>query len=623
VEGAWPDPLPPYDGVFDLTPGENHPLWIRVFVPRDAAAGEYSGSLRIAADAGPAPFDEPIEVPLSVRVYDFELPEGQGLTATFGLSAGQIWQYHNVWEREDQELVWDLYMRNFAEHRIAPYDPMALWPIGLELEGAEWSVVERDPENPASGTVSAKIVDDSEDVVVDATTLGAYPVDRDEPLLLEWSVRTAEDGQQYQITIGSVDPSGSWIPHHNIDILREGSTEWRREQHRIAASELVEHAVAVELTLRPAPWSEAGEATGTAWFDDIFLGVPGGENLLADPGFEPGAAVPEPVLDFEQWDRAAEEYLDGLGFNSFRLPVHGMGSGTFHSRRAGELGGYMAGTPEYEQVFGEYAGALQSHLEEKGWLDDAYVYWFDEPDPKDYDFVIDGMERLDRHAPGLRRMLTEQVEDELVGHVDIWCPLTASFQPYRAEERMDAGDTFWWYVCTGPKAPWVTLFIDHPATELRVWSWQTYKHGVEGLLVWQSNYWTSSAAYPGELQNPWEDPMSYVSGYSYAPGQVGYWGNGDGRFLYPPNRDPSDTETKHLTGPVNSLRWEMLRDGIEDYEYLRLLERLATEAGDAEALALLEIPEDITESMTEFATDPAPIYEHRQRVAEAIERLSE
>jgi len=116
--------------------------------------------------------------------------------------------------------------------------------------------------------------------------------------------------------------------------------------------------------------------------------------------------------------------------------------------------------------------------------------------------------------------------------------------------------------------------------------------------------------------------MSYVSGYSFQAGDVGYWGNGDGRFIYPPNRDPLDTETKYLTGPVNSLRWEMLRDGIEDYEYLRILEGLAVAANDAEALALLEIPEEISASLTQFATDSTPIYEHRLKVAEAIERLS-
>ena len=57
----------------------------------------------------------------------------------------------------------------------------------------------------------------------------------------------------------------------------------------------------------------------------------------------------------------------------------------------------------------------------------AYVYWFDEPDPKDYAFVRSGMERLKRYAPGMPRMLTEEPSDELAGAVDIWCPVTPNY----------------------------------------------------------------------------------------------------------------------------------------------------------------------------------------------------
>jgi len=36
--------------------------------------------------------------------------------------------------------------------------------------------------------------------------------------------------------------------------------------------------------------------------------------------------------------------------------------------------------------------------------------------------------------------------------------------------------------------------------------------------------------------------------------------------------------------------------------------------------ALLVIPAGITSSVTEFTTDPAPIYDHRRKVAELLER---
>ncbi|MHB8901605.1 MAG: DUF4091 domain-containing protein, partial [Thermoguttaceae bacterium] len=263
----------------------------------------------------------------------------------------------------------------------------------------------------------------------------------------------------------------------------------------------------------------------------------------------------------------------------------------------------------------------------KGWLDMAFVYWFDEPDPKDYEFVANGMKRLEKYAPGLVRMITEQPEAEFDAHVNVWCPVSHNYDHAAAEARRALGERFWWYVCTGPKAPYCTLFIDHPATELRVWHWQTWQRKIVGTLVWESNYWTSSAAFPDSAQNPYEDPMGYVSGYSTPRGTKSFWGNGDGRFIYPPLSAATPSSRPVLEAPVTSIRWEMLREGVEDYEYLYLLRQKLAERKDlpeaerARWEGLLEVPEAITGDMTTFTPHPGPIYERRQAVAEAIERL--
>jgi len=262
----------------------------------------------------------------------------------------------------------------------------------------------------------------------------------------------------------------------------------------------------------------------------------------------------------------------------------------------------------------------------------AYLYWFDEPHPHDYPFVREVMERVDRAAPGIPRFLTEQPEPALYGAVDIWCPVSPRYDHKIAEQRRQDGDEFWWYVCCGPKAPYCTLFIDHPASELRVWLWQTWQRDITGVLVWSINYWTSPAEYPDHPQNPYEDPMGYRSRYEN-PEVKQYWGNGDGRFLYPPlaAAEPGISgDEPVIEPPVSSIRLEMLREGIEDYEMLWTLRDLLTSSGrDLPAdrrqsyESLLDVPPEITESMTEFTVDSAPIYEHRRRVAEAIEHLSD
>jgi hypothetical protein len=220
----------------------------------------------------------------------------------------------------------------------------------------------------------------------------------------------------------------------------------------------------------------------------------------------------------------------------------------------------------------------------------------------------------------------------LAGAVDIWCPVSPNYDHAKAEKCRARGERFWWYVCCGPKAPFCTLFIDHPATELRVWLWQTWQRNIVGNLVWESNYWTSSAAYPDKAQNPYQDPMGYVSGYSTPRGTKAYWGNGDGRFIYPPEAaaEPGMSGGRPvLEPPVSSIRWEMLREGIEDYETLYLLRELIAKKRDslsAEELkqleSLLEVPAAITKDMTTFTTDPTAIYVRRKAIAEAIEHLS-
>lgn len=331
------------------------------------------------------------------------------------------------------------------------------------------------------------------------------------------------------------------------------------------------------------------------------------------------------TFDFSDFDQAGQRYFDEFGFNGLRLDLEGMGGGTFHSRQKGRIGPYEQGTPEHERLFREYASTIEKHLQEKGWLDKAYVYWFDEPDPKDYEFVAEGMEMIKRNAPGLKRFLTEQPEPELLGHVDIWCAILDQYDPEGAKERQKLGEEFWWYVCTGPKQPYPGLFIDHPAVDMRMWLWMTYRFNLQGCLVWQSNYWTSGAAFPSpKLQDPWSDPMSYVSGYDNPPGYIGYWGNGDGRFMYPP-KNWTDGK-KRITGPVDSIRWEMLREGFEDYEYFKLVENALKDGNLAapqreKAEELLWIPTSIIGSMTEYTKDPTPLYERREALARFLEEI--
>lgn len=622
--GDWPDPLPPCEKPFDVTAGKNQPIWITLHVPRDAAAGDYQGTIELAPENGPA-----ISANVKLAVYDFEIPKETHLQV--GMNAGKhpLQRYHNLETPEEIEQVFDLYNKNMSEHRIANFSIMSYYRPEVTFTGANWDGGKKVEAEKFAGKKSLWIVDDDAERCVTASSIELIPVKSGEKYEFSWAAK-AEAGHPYLVTLGQHDAEKRWISGNNIDLRAEGTGAWKKETF-VLDNRINPKARYVAISLRPALWSEKGEQKGTAWFDEIsFRRLPDGPNMVADPGFENGVEQIEMKIDFSKFDEAGKKYLDDLGFNVFNIPLYGSGSGTFFGGQPGKILGYEQGTPEYMRFFSQYCKALTDHLVEKGWLGKSCVYWFDEPEPKDYPFVIEGMKCIKLAEPRLRRMLTEQPEPELLGHVDIWLPILDCYNREKAWARQAQGETMWWYICCGPHTPYPNNFIDHPAIEPRIWLWMTWQNKVTGCHIWTINYWNGPLVYPPpDLQNPYEDAMSYVSGYGYKVGFVGYWGNGDGRSIYPPNRDPKNDKKKYLCGPVNSIRWELLREGIEDYERFYLLNEkvsaLEKRGGNAalvkEAMALLDIPADIITDTTHYTKDPRKLDAHRHKVARMIERI--
>ena len=449
--------------------------------------------------------------------------------------------------------------------------------------------------------------------------------------------RTAIPDHRFGIALNHYDKDRNWMPNRNNDMTMKGSGKW--QLFEAAVKDFPKGAVYVRPNVRATTWTDAGEQMGLVWFDEVSLKDAGsGKELLEGGDFdiEKRTELVAPAeklkvkFDFSAWDKAMARAVDHYNFNSFRLSIPGLGGGTFHAISQPSLLGFAEDDPEYPIILESYCTQLEEHLAGRSLLDEAYVYWFDEPSPDQYAFVMKGFEKLKRYCPKIPRMLTEQPEPQLAGGPNIYCVISNLYRHDDAEDRREFGDKFWWYVCTGPKAPYCTLFIDHPGTEMRIWLWQTWQRNIEGILVWQTNYWTSPVAYPDKPQNPYADPMGWVSGYSTPKGEKRPWGNGDGRFIYPPvSAADANPPQPVLEGPVDSIRWEMLRDGIEDYEYLAILKRLLKAKNTKlsasqrnQYSALLEVPEEITKDMTTFTEDPAPIEARRDEIARAIAKLS-
>jgi hypothetical protein len=306
---------------------------------------------------------------------------------------------------------------------------------------------------------------------------------------------------------------------------------------------------------------------------------------------------PRPVVDFTKFDAAMSRYLDEFKFTTFNM-----------GGIPGELGGHPRYSEEYNRLFKEAYQEVQEHLREKGWLDKAYWYWVDEPPKSRYADVKKGIELLKTSCPDIRRLLTCNAEDAPVpyffGLVNLWVPIMNRYVPERAHQRQDLDETVWWYVCTGPKGPYPNNFITHPAINHRIRWWMIDRYGLDGSLYWSVTWWR---------QNPWEQAMSISP-------SGGPWGNGDGRLLYPPRRSKSTEPI--VEPPVSSIRFENLRDGIEDREYLLMLRQIAAREGSQAKKArgiITAIERNLVPTLTCYDQNPAVFLATRHAVARTIE----
>ncbi len=240
--------------------------------------------------------------------------------------------------------------------------------------------------------------------------------------------------------------------------------------------------------------------------------------------------------------------------------------------------------------------AMYAYLKAHGWEKMAYVYVLDEPnDAAAYEEVRRRAKLIHEAQPGIKVLCTEQPTSQdpawgtLVGAVDIWVPLWPLLEEKAGAERLAAGEELWSYtaLCQGGKGQETPFWeIDFPLLNYRVPMWQSYRYGMAGLLYWSTVYWAKAG-------NVWTNPLTYEQ----------Y--NGEGSLFYPGSAVGYD-------GPVASMRLKQLREGLEDYEYLRLLERLGGKE-DAARLA-----RKIGASWTRWETIPAKLYAAREELAAFI-----
>jgi hypothetical protein len=244
-----------------------------------------------------------------------------------------------------------------------------------------------------------------------------------------------------------------------------------------------------------------------------------------------------------------------------------------------------------------YLTEMADYLTANGWFDQSYIYLSDEPGTAEaYARIRDVAQLIHAVRPDYRVLVTEQPKPDdpawgsLVGAVDIWVPLFPRFDEPSASSVMAMGNEVWGYTEGGAMPAWL---VDQPLLNERVHAWIQWRYKQTGLLYWTPWYW--------EEANPWDTAGTYT-----VP-----WGtyNGNGCLVYPGN------DVGYLNGPIASLRLKTLRDGMEDYEYLKILSDLGnSSAAAAEALG-------IGTSWKSWDPNPLDLEAARDRLSSQIEAL--
>ncbi len=245
-------------------------------------------------------------------------------------------------------------------------------------------------------------------------------------------------------------------------------------------------------------------------------------------------------------------------------------------------------------------GAWEKVIQRRNWRDKFLVSISDEPfihHEESYAAVVD---RVHEIAPSVRCI--EAVEAEYLGDLDVYVPKLSHLNVWRPrfKQVQDEGAELWFYTCCHPVGRYPNRFLDQSLLKVRVLHWINYLYDLDGYLHWGLNHFAAGDPYTQE---------AISKGLPL----------GDRAIAYP--------GTNKLLG---SLRFSAMRDGLQDYEYLWVLEnelsKIKRKVGkDAFWLdprqRSLELCRRVVWSFHEYTRDPDIMLDTRNAIAREIEGL--
>ena len=306
-----------------------------------------------------------------------------------------------------------------------------------------------------------------------------------------------------------------------------------------------------------------------------------------------------PILNIDppsQYELGNVDRYRVYGLNNFAIGKKG---GTFQNNWPKDAPSIEAMLPLYRT----YA----EHLLLNKMLDYTYIYTWDEGE-MDNPLVPKIANMVHKAYPGLKNMvcyhgLWDPSENPEWGKdIDIWTFQIDNFDETKMRKLQKMGMEILMYISGPSGATTPQLALDFDSIDYRIIPWICWKFDIRGFLYWCVNWWPNVDPFHSARNAEWEQ-------------------NGNGLLMYP---GPD--------GPIDSLRIEIFRDGMEDYEYIQILlgklKVLRSQGLDEKykdyfnsSKQVLTMDDSIVASMGQFTRDGEYLKSRRDAIARKIEEF--
>jgi hypothetical protein len=618
-----PDPLLEKKSM-NLPADRTQSVWITFYVPKDAPAGKYSGKVELVSKKNS------ISVPVELEVWDFTVPDERHLFVTTGMN--QRWIHleleKTIFNRYGGYWIWDHTSATKIMERNREYwhgKGRVYFRRSFDLpDSCKKAQLIIRGDSAYSLFVNDKKVGDGGDWFIEKSyEIGEYLVRGKNLIAMEMKKSFGSSGGVYAA----------------LDIDLENGKQLRLatdSNWRVFATDKNDVKDWNLAGFDDSKWGFAGKAisalgargayfVGLMYEDERYWKIlPAYLSNLAAHRNNICSAIPWKYLvkiyrendgslsfDYEYFDRYVEllhhyglaDRLD-LGALSYsdrhaiKLPVpsfwcRNRRTGAAEELKIGDVGSLN------NEMLSLILKDLEKHLESKGWADKAMIHLADEPFAQNIKDYKELSRKVHQAAPCLKRIEPINTFD-FGDDLDVWVPvlhcLDNFYESYKNAQR--SGKELWYYTCNNPWGGfYLNRGLDYPLTHMRLLHWFNYRYDLAGYLHWGYNQWY--------MDDPFGKP---AHGEIAAPGDA---------FIVYPGKD----------GPLNSLRWEAQRDGLEDYEYLWVLgekmKKLKAHFGKAAedfdpTRRGKELCNQLITSMHQINYDPVQFRKARAKIAQEI-----